>query len=114
MPLRFLFWNVRGAHTASWPTRDPLLRTSFARLAASRQIDVFVIAEYAFSDVDLLASLNGGGAGIYYPVAGLNPRIRLFSRLLNVRWKDRFSSQLNNRMTAHTLRAGKSQSILLI
>jgi hypothetical protein len=85
-----------------------------ASLAASRQIDIFVIAEYAFSDSDLIASLNGAGVGNYYAVQGTNPRIRLFSRLLNSRWKDRFSSQISDRMTAHTLRAGNSYNILLI
>ncbi len=114
MPVRFLFWNVRGAQQNSWPVRAPLLLKSLAQLAASQQIDVFVIAEYAFIDADLIYTLNGAAAGTYEAVPGRNSRIKLFSRLTNARWIDRFANQLNSRMTAHTLQVGNSRNILFI
>jgi len=90
------------------------LRASIANLAIFRQIDVFCLAEYAFADADLLGTLNGAGTGNYYPVPSQNRRIRLFCRLPNAQWKDRFHNQLSDRMTAHTLRVGGSAGILLI
>jgi hypothetical protein len=114
MELNVLFWNVRGAHAHTWAGREPLLRTSISRLAAVPQIDILILAEYAFADADLLSSLNNAGMGSYYPVPSSNPRLRLFSRLENARWKDRFSSQVSDRMTAHTLRVGNSRGIILV
>jgi len=114
MSLTVLFWNVRGAHATTWAGRDPILRNSISRLAASRLLDILIIAEYAFADADLLVSLNAAGVGNYYAVPSSNPRLRLFSRLVNGRWKDRFTSQVNDRMTAHTFRVGNSRSIILI
>jgi hypothetical protein len=114
MGLTVLFWNVRGVHAQTWAGRNPLLRNSISRLAASRQIDILVIAEYAFADADLLQSLNNAGVGRYYAVPTSNARLRLFSRLANGRWKDRFTSQVSNRMTAHTLRVGNSRGIILV
>jgi hypothetical protein len=114
MPTKFLFWNVRGMHTSSWPAREPALLESIARIAATWEVDVFVIAEYAFVDAQLIASLNRANVGDYHAVAGRNHRIRLISRVRNARWADRFSSQVNDRLTAHTLQVGSSPSILFI
>jgi hypothetical protein len=114
MDVSVLFWNVRGAHALTWAGRDPLLRSSLSRLIAASQVDVLIIAEYAFADAELLQSLNNTGVGTYYPVPSSNSRLRLFSRLVNGRWKDRFSSQVSDRMTAHTLRVGNSRGIILV
>jgi hypothetical protein len=114
MGLNVLFWNVRGVHEQSWAGRNPLLRNSISRLAVSQQIDILIIAEYAFADAELLQSLNNAGVGNYYAVPTSNARLRLFSRLTNGRWKDRFMSQVSDRMTAHTLRVGNSRGIILI
>ncbi len=114
MSLTFLFWNLRGEHTKSWAYRAPNLRASIANLAISRKIDTFCFAEFGFLDAEVIESLNSAGVGNYYAVASRNSRIRLFSRLENAQWKDRFNSQLNDRMTAHSLRVGKSRSILIV
>lgn len=114
MPLKFLFWNLRGGHEQSWTVRAPILLASIGNLAISRQVDIFCFAEYAFADEEMLACLNGTGIGNYYAVPSQNARLRLFCRLENARWEDRFHYQLSDRMTAHTLRAGNSRSILVV
>lgn len=91
-----------------------MLRDSISRLTAARHVDILIIAEYDFVDADLLQSLNNAHVDNYYAVPSSNPRLRLFCRLQNGRWKDRFSSQVSDRMTAHTLRVGNSRGIILI
>jgi len=104
--ISFLFWNIRRA-----------LGTRFyesLRHLAWRDIDVFLFAEPAADEHLLLGAMNGALGGTYYRVPSDSPRLMLFSRLSNATWTDRFSGNLNGRITAHELTVGDLPSILLI
>ncbi len=114
MSVTVLFWNVRGHHEESWEHRNLILRQSLGRMAITHQIDILMLAEYAFKESELLESLNQAGVGEYYAIPSSNPRIRLFSRLQKTKWTDRFRNSLDNRMTFHTVRVGNTPSFLLV
>ncbi len=64
----FLFWNLMGNATTTWPARSATLRTHIAQMAVSFGVDVFMFVESGFAPAELLAALNQVNRGVYcYP-----------------------------------------------
>ena len=111
--VNFLFWNLYG-RSKNQALREPAVRASIGRLAATHKIDVFLFAECAIDHSALIATLDGAGGGNYHRVPSCSDRIVYFSRLPNARWVEHLINPLSDRHVIQSLEVGQSKSILVV
>jgi hypothetical protein len=98
----FLFWNL---------AKQPL-QTRVARLAATFQLDVVMLAECAVGPNEVIQALNSFGGQPYCFPFSEGKKIRIFTKLPESSLVDKFNDPLGG-LTIRQLRPGKGPSLLL-